>query len=539
MEMEFEKFNLEKAIELVHQDNMQILMKQQQEGAFIATTQYLNKCFKRLTASESNQVVEIDPETKEITLLSLEDVNKALLFDFNNKSLNNILKTIFSRISKRYNVVCEIGKPLIFEDKINVSYLFKNKIQEYSTFKEETKKAVEFILQFIKEVWANNDEAHYKHLVAWFSAVCKGQRTKTCLYVKSNEGTGKSSLCDFMIQQVLGDGLACVADSQPLKERFNWILKGRLLVVFEELQTFGIREWSGVSCAIKTLITNPMMRYEEKSEKAKILKNTSNVIVLTNYEAIMEAHGRRYFCVDVSDKRIKDYTFFTELHKYMNQPEVGSAFYNYLLEYDITGINFHDVPDTESKKIYYALNLDSISLFVKENYLLKNKDIHCKTTEFYEEYLTFCAGSSEAKKTFKKLEFHKKIESLKLGKNKIINGSDFVSYKLEEIKQVATTLKWLCKYDTVEEVEKTLNEKVLDDVSILYEKYKSLNLDELDKKTLKILKYLNKAHDVITKSKKSSVKSSSSISSLDVNIDELTDDEEKPKKKFKTPKIKK
>ena len=49
---------------------------------------------------------------------------------------------------------------------------------------------------------------------------------------------------------------------------------------------------------------------EQKKEKAFIAKNISNYIINSNVDAVKDDNGRRYFILDLSNKRKGDFEFF-------------------------------------------------------------------------------------------------------------------------------------------------------------------------------------------------------------------------------------
>ena len=63
---------------------------------------------------------------------------------------------------------------------------------------------------------------------------------------------------------VLGNDLCIETGSGPIKSNFNSILGGKLLVVFEEIETFSQSEWSAVDCRLKRQITSNKITLEKK-----------------------------------------------------------------------------------------------------------------------------------------------------------------------------------------------------------------------------------------------------------------------------------
>jgi len=58
-----------------------------------------------------------------------------------------------------------------------------------------------------------------------------------------------------------------------------------------------------------------MTYYEDKYEKAFECENLNNYVINTNVDAIKHSEGRRYFILDLSNKRQDDHKYFDNLRK--------------------------------------------------------------------------------------------------------------------------------------------------------------------------------------------------------------------------------
>ena len=154
--------------------------------------------------------------------------------------------------------------------------------------------------------------------------------------------------------------------SEPLISKNNAILAGKLLVYFEELETFSTSQWMGISSRLKKMATSSKMVYENKYEKPYETKNINNYVILSNNDAVQDDNGRRYFILDISGHRqvihgskteTENRNYWTNIYSCFND-SVGHAFYNYLYE-NINITNFHpqNFPTTKSKIDSYAKRL--------------------------------------------------------------------------------------------------------------------------------------------------------------------------------------
>lgn len=358
----------------------------------------------------------------------------------------------FKSYTKTYEFVCELGKPRIYDDKLNTCKGFKHaNCKPYNQYDEKTRGKVDLMLNHIREVMASGDESNYTYIVKWIANMAQGNKNDSILYFKSEQGAGKSSLTDFLMHYVIGDDLASEAKSDVLTTSYNKLLLGKLLAVFEELPTFTSSQWQGVSSALKSMITSNTMTYSDKYEKAFTARNINNYIINTNVDALTHSEGRRIYIADISMRRIKDFEYF-EAIKTCHNNTVGEAFFAYLLEVDVKGFNAQrDMPDTSSKRVAIALRLEPHVKFLKERYLLQNKGVKAKTADLYEEFQTFCRDTLKKPPMDKRL-FYSKLEALGVVKRKT-GGKEIFEISLDELKKLADKFKWVDQYDEFEEAE--------------------------------------------------------------------------------------
>ena len=126
----------------------------------------------------------------------------------------------------------------------------------------------------------------------------RGEKNQSVLYLKSEQGIGKSTFTDFLRKHVIGPKLCIQSGSQPLISQFNKILFCKLLVVFEELENFSTNQWQGVSTRLKRDTTSDTCIYEEKNEKAFTARNKSNYFIKLTYQRLrprLNAQFRTYY----------------------------------------------------------------------------------------------------------------------------------------------------------------------------------------------------------------------------------------------------
>ena len=240
-----------------------------------------------------------------------------------------------------YTRTIKLNQQLIINNTINFAGKFKfQEIRPYKDISQEIQNKVNTILNFYKEIWASNDTSNYEFIINWIANMCQGNKNSSLLYLKSSvQGIGKSFGTDFLMKYVIGNELSIVSGGKPLLSNFTKSLFGKLLVVFEELQTSGKSDWEMISNKIKTMATGTTLEFEEKNQKSFVAENISNSIIATNNEAIRETEGRRIYNADVSSRRKNDSKYFENLVQTCFNDEVGYAFYCLMKDRDVSKFN--------------------------------------------------------------------------------------------------------------------------------------------------------------------------------------------------------
>ena len=270
--------------------------------------------------------------------------------------------------------------------------------------------------------------------------MARGGKNQSVLYLRSDEGVGKSTFTDFMMKHVIGDKLSLMSGSSPLISNFNIILYCKLLVVYEELENFSVAQWQAVSSRIKRDVTSDTCSYEKKNETSFVGKNINNIIINSNVDAIKNDEGRRYFILDLSNEKKGDVKFWTKIYKCMND-EVGDAFFSYLHTIDLTNYKDQVFPATQSKQDAIVKRLETVAKFIKEYFILNNKDMNMNLQALYDEYKRNYANSSTRIEC--KIEFNARLKKYKIEGKKSGNDHNKFVYKLEQLKEIAKINKWM------------------------------------------------------------------------------------------------
>ena len=191
------------------------------------------------------------------------------------------IKTWYKTDTTPKKLICDIHKPQIGVNYINVAKTLKYERVEYKSFSKIIHSKVDMMLQYVREVWANNNDTVYEYIIKWLANMVKGNKNKSCLYAKASQGVGKSTLIEFLRDHVIGLPLTCKGKTDHLKGQHNLQLLGRVLVYFEELQIFNEKEWYAIDSELKDLITDSYASYTDKYEKRFEAENINNYMIVT------------------------------------------------------------------------------------------------------------------------------------------------------------------------------------------------------------------------------------------------------------------
>jgi hypothetical protein len=383
-------------------------------------------------------------------MLTDEILNKVYL-----KRCGKLIKQYYTEEFKAIKTpVYKLNKPIMYDDKINLCPQLKPS-KPYKNFDNTTKKKVNIYLDYIKEVLASNSEEVYQYLLKWTANMCKGNKNDSALVFKTTaKGVGKSTHPTMLRKYILGESLSLETGSDPLKNKFNSILGGKLLVYFEELETFTSSEWVAVSSVLKRQITSDTITLQKKGQDTFEAENINNYILLSNHD--VDDDGRRFFVADINTIREGDVKYWDNLASNCYNEEVGYALYCYFLEIDTTHFKPQQFPITKNKLNSISKRLDSVYLFLKEKYILENKSIYEKLSDLYTNYKLFCELNIK-KKPCGKTDFITKLSEIQINFYKT-NGFNMYKVDLDKLKLISSKKNWINQYDEYEKDDEDTDE---------------------------------------------------------------------------------
>jgi Family of unknown function (DUF5906) len=260
----------------------------------------------------------------------------------------------------------------------------------------------EWIIPFLRDVLCNKVEAAYKYLLNFLAQLFQspGLKINTSLVALGEEGCGKNrftTLLTLMIGVQMCMHVSVLA--HKVFGRFANPCENRLLLVADEIEPKEMREYAK---ALMDLITNTRDNVERKGmNSTSSVHNLVRAIFTTNdADRFMKLppRDRKFSYIDCSDEMIgKIREYWAPLMRAINTPGVRRAFYDLLMNIDITGFNFET--QRYESNIYKTSKLQSTSkelqflkYWVMSSYAIMSseKPIHMSTSDLFEKFGHFC-----------------------------------------------------------------------------------------------------------------------------------------------------
>lgn len=219
------------------------------------------------------------------------------------------------------------------------------------------------LLAHMKYVLCNGSREHFRYLLAWAADMVQDPDRKkgVALVMRGLKGVGKSTFTD-VLGDVLGRHQMKVSHMRHLVGNFNRHLADKLLITAEESYWAGDKSDEG---PLKDMITSGRMVIEAKGVDSVEMPSLCRVAMITNNEwaAPASADERRYFVLDVSDKRRQDFDYFAAIHKQMGAGG-RSALLTVLQRFPLGSVNLRKVPETGALRQQREYSLQPHDQFV-------------------------------------------------------------------------------------------------------------------------------------------------------------------------------
>ena len=190
-----------------------------------------------------------------------------------------------------------------------------------------------------------------KDLSRWLLGYCAHlvqrpwEKPLVALVLRGGKGVGKNAFVE-RVGALLGGHFLLTSNRRYLVGHFNGHLENCLLFALDEAFWSGDKQAEGT---LKDLITGREHVIEHKGKEPYTVANKTRIVIVGNEDWLVPAsHDERRFAVfDVGDARKQDRAFFHDMRVSL---EVGGYRHllRYLLDYDLTGLDFNAAPQTQA-----------------------------------------------------------------------------------------------------------------------------------------------------------------------------------------------
>ncbi|MDJ0953375.1 MAG: DUF5906 domain-containing protein [Acidimicrobiia bacterium] len=214
---------------------------------------------------------------------------------------------------------------------------------------------------FLNHLFENicqEDQENYDYLINWMARAvqkpdCPGE---TAVVMRGKRGTGKSFFVK-VFGSLWGRHFLAVSDPKHLVGSFNAHLRDCVILFGDEAFFAGDKKHESV---LKMLITEELITFEAKGVDAEPGPNYTHLLLASNSDWVVPAgtDERRFFVVDVSEKRRQDSDYFRAINQHMFEQGGRQALLHMLLNHDLNGFNVRKAPATdalrEQKELSFA-----------------------------------------------------------------------------------------------------------------------------------------------------------------------------------------
>ncbi|NBC37814.1 hypothetical protein GTZ99_14760 [Novosphingobium sp. FSY-8] len=183
----------------------------------------------------------------------------------------------------------------------------------------------------IFEQMCGRNEEYFEYVMTYLAHLiqCPGDKPGVALVITGKKGTGKSIIFDF-IARILGPYLFKATNAKHITGAFNGHLEKALVLLCEEAFWAGDRSSEGT---LKDLITGDKLPIEQKGLDARMAKNFTRVIMISNEQWVVPASlgdERRFAVFSFGDSRQGDTPYFQNMVDQMENGGCEAMLYDLL-----------------------------------------------------------------------------------------------------------------------------------------------------------------------------------------------------------------
>lgn len=221
-------------------------------------------------------------------------------------------------------------------------------------------------------VVCSGNEVYFRYLMGWLATCVQNpsKQAEVAAVLRGAKGSGKGFL-GVCLCKIFGTHSLHISSAKHLVGNFNSHLRGTIFLFADESFWAGDKQHESV---LKALITEPTLAIEPKGVDVIQVRNMLHIMMASNSDWVVPASRdeRRYFLLDVSDKHAQSEEYFKPLFLERDNGGLSAMLFD-LLEYDLSGFNIRNVPQTDALAEQKIQSLDPIQMWWY-GYLRNNLD---------------------------------------------------------------------------------------------------------------------------------------------------------------------
>ena len=287
------------------------------------------------------------------------------------------------------NQNCILLEELCFHSKDpNVFSYFQG--YRYDMVEEIDLQLIKPYIDHVHDIICSKNDEYYNYVINWISFIFQNPsgKTETVILLTGPYGTGKNTFTN-PICELLGDYANDNTKLENLTGTFNASILYKKLLVCNEAKAFSSNKKFDNE-VMKTLITESTIDITKKFQETLHQENIANFILLSNnYAPIpIEQGDRRYFVLEVSSDKMKDFNYFHQLKQLYEIPAFYENLLTFFMKNDISSWDRRRIPMTERKKEIIEFTKSQETVFIQA--FIQDFMVGVKRDEAFKRYQKWC-----------------------------------------------------------------------------------------------------------------------------------------------------
>jgi len=253
------------------------------------------------------------------------------------------------------------------------------------------------------------DEQERKYALDFLSLLIRrpAEKINYALLIHGTQGTGKSWVGRMMVK-IIGEQNIVEPFNEEIIGKFTSWQEGAELAIVHELMMLGRLDAAN---RLKSVITEPQLRIEEKYCKVYSIPNYLNLLCFTNHrDAMLVEDGDRRWLIISSPAKPREAAYYDALFKYIDSDEGPAAVKHFLMSREVKLKAKGTAPMTAAKEFMRDMSVNDaedylMGLYEEKAYpfnheLVRLEDIMGKLTEAVQNRELSCKSIKNASMKF-------------------------------------------------------------------------------------------------------------------------------------------